>query len=100
MNKKAEIGTIILLLLVVGAVYIINHPPKENTITIEKGKCTPSDIDTSIIAAGTEITIKNPTTNDLYKRAYHHPKRNNEKNNPRMQQNRSDETIHKSEKNG
>jgi len=45
-GKKAEIGAIMLLLLVIGAIYIINHPPQNNVITIQNGISFPKEIKT------------------------------------------------------
>lgn len=47
LNKKAEVGTIILLILFIGAIYVINHPPKDNIIIIENGKVFQKDISTN-----------------------------------------------------
>jgi hypothetical protein len=46
-GKKGEIGTIILLLFFIGAIYVVNHPPQDNVIVVENGISSPKEISTS-----------------------------------------------------
>ncbi|MCK4522092.1 MAG: hypothetical protein KAU20_05945 [Nanoarchaeota archaeon] len=53
-NKKGAIGEIVVLLLIIGAVYVISHY-QDNVIIIENGVCRPSIVKTK----STEIIFIN-----------------------------------------